>query len=69
MADLFATPRPRAGYGAAMFLADLAEGVPDQAMRVKWKAGDYPNVCADYAQDWRALAGRITGTAGPTKEN
>ena len=46
MTDLFGSPirkRP-VGYGNAMFLADLTEGVSDPDMRAKFKAGDYPDI-------------------------
>lgn len=72
MTDLFANldkPKPRPGQGSALFLCDLADGVPDATMRAKWKAGEYPDVRTDYALGWRKLFGRITGTpAGRTKE-
>lgn len=61
MTDLFSTlekPKPRVGYGNAMFLADLAEGVPDEAMRKKFKGGQYPDLHMPSVNGWRALRGR-----------
>lgn len=65
MTDLFANlpqaqPRKRIGYGNAMFLCDLAEGVSDAEMRIRFKRGDYPDVHRPSIAGWRALAGRET---------
>lgn len=60
MTDLFAnTPAPKrnVGYGNAMFLCDLAEGVPDATMRAKFKAGEYPHLTT-FTQDYRVMFGR-----------
>jgi hypothetical protein len=64
--DLFGSPirkRP-VGYGNAMFLADLTEGVSDPDMRAKFKAGNYPDIHKPSIPGWRALSGR--NTKGPT---
>ena len=61
MNDLFDRPAPikrNAGYGNAMFLADLAEGVSDAEMRARWQRGDYPDIHRPSVAGWRKLAGR-----------
>jgi len=61
MTDLFThTPAPKrnVGYGNAMFLCDLADGVSDATMRAKFKAGEYPDLHKPSIQLWRKLNGR-----------
>ena len=62
MPDLFTNlptqPRRPAGYGNAMFLADLAENVPDATMRARFHKGEYPDLNRRFAQGWRKLFGR-----------
>lgn len=65
MTDLFghtstpASDRPRrVGHGNAMFLADLAENVPDTTMRAKFRDGDYPDLHQPSINAWRHLRGR-----------
>lgn len=61
MADLFsnmAAPKAKAGTGNGAFLADLAEGVPDQVMRERFKRGEYPDLHKPSITPWRTLAGR-----------
>ena len=63
MTDIFThTPapkaKPRVGSGNAMFLSDLAVGVPDQTMWERFKAGDYPDLHTPSLKAWRNLAGR-----------
>lgn len=63
MTDLFGNlpaPKPArsVGYGNAMFLCDLVEGVPDATMRARFKAGEYPHIHAPSIQGWRELNGR-----------
>jgi len=52
----------KAGYGNAMFLADLTEGVSDPDMRAKFKRGEYPDLHRPSITPWRTLAGRHTET-------
>lgn len=64
MTDLLSTiPAPKrpsrnVGYGNAMFLADLAEGVPDSALRQRIREGAYPHLHRPSITGWRALVGR-----------
>lgn len=61
MSDLFGNlPKPKAlaGKGNALFLADLADGVPDAEMRARWKRGEYPDLHQPSIAGWRSLAGR-----------
>lgn len=59
MTDLFnQQPTTRPGEGNARFLADLAERVPDQTMRAKFKAGHYPDLHTPSLAGWRRMAGR-----------
>lgn len=65
MTDLFAqneAPRPKrnVGYGNAMFLCDLADGVSDPIMRERFKRGDYPDLHIPSVAGWRRMAGRST---------
>lgn len=46
------------GYGNAMFLCDLAEGVSDATMRDRFKAGAYPHIHRASIDGWRRLNGR-----------
>lgn len=67
MTDLFADlpkPKPRVGYGNAMFIADLTMGVPDEVMRAKYKAGEYPDLHLPSVKGWRRLAGRRGSKGG-----
>lgn len=53
----------KVGHGNGNFLADLALGVPDAAMRQRWTEGEYDTPDgrkprADYVKGWRELAGR-----------
>lgn len=48
----------RVGYGNAKFLSDLAEGVPDEVMRKRFKSGEYPDLGIQYVPGWRKMAGR-----------
>lgn len=68
MDDLFTQqpkPKPRVGYGNAMFLCDLADGVSDQTMRAKFKAGEYPDLHLASVQGWRKLFGRTVKEPTP----
>lgn len=63
MTDLFshlppAKPKPRVGYGNALFLADLAMGVPDTTLRAKIRAGEYPDLHKPSLKGWRMMVGR-----------
>lgn len=59
MPDLFTQkPTPKIGGGNAKFLADLAEGVPDETMRQRYKAGEYPDLHTPSIPAMRKLAGR-----------
>lgn len=51
-------PPSKPGWGNGLFLADLAENVPDEVMRRKFKAGEYDGLNTTYAPMWRKLAGR-----------
>lgn len=48
----------RAGEGNAHFLADLVEGLSDEAMRKKHRDGVYGYLNPDFVKEWRHLAGR-----------
>lgn len=43
---------------AAAFLADLAMGVSDAEMRIRWKANEYGKLRTQDVKGWRKLAGR-----------
>lgn len=67
MTDLFShqpTPQPKlkrnAGYGNAMFLCDLAEGVSDATMRAKYLNSEYPHLHLASITGWRRMVGRTT---------
>jgi len=55
--DLLNPPRS-VGYGNAMFLADLAEHVPDREIDRRRKAKEYPGLHLPSVPGFRAMAGR-----------
>ncbi len=59
MTDLFTRkPVHKVGYGNAKFLADLATNVPDETMRARFKAGEYPDIHTPSIPAMRKMAGR-----------
>jgi hypothetical protein len=60
MADLF-DPTPTIkpiGQGNALFLADLAERIPDTEMRIRFTQGRYEDIHRPSIAGWRRLVGR-----------
>lgn len=60
MTDLFTQPKRinRVGGGNANFLADLADNVSDETMRVRWGEGHYDQIHRPSIAGWRRLRGR-----------
>jgi len=48
----------KAGAGAGNFLGDLANGISDAEMRLRWQRGDYGKLRPDYVKQWRQFHGR-----------
>ena len=46
------------GQGNALFLADLAERIPDTEMRLRFTQGRYEPLHTPSIAGWRRLAGR-----------
>ena len=69
MDDLFGQrptkPPRKVGYGNAMFLCDLADGVSDDTMRKKYRAGEYPHLHHASIDGWRRMNGRTTSPKEP----
>jgi hypothetical protein len=48
-----------------MFLCDLADGVSDDTMRKKYRAGEYPHLHHASIDGWRRMNGRTTSPKEP----